>query len=70
VWGLGWVERVRRFNKGNGHLSKQEWTVRLSTGRNDDGTLPNDAVLEDEDTLDRGRTKVTNKKVDERASYR
>jgi hypothetical protein len=68
--GLGWVEVGRRFNKGNGHLSKQEWTAPLSTGRIDNTGLPNDALLEDEDTLGRGRTRVSNKNVDERASYR
>jgi hypothetical protein len=74
VWGgWAWSRRVKvgsRFNKGNGHLSKQEQKVPLSTGRNEDNTLPNDAVLEDKDTLDRGRRRVTNENGDERASYR
>jgi hypothetical protein len=60
----------RRFNKGNGHLSRQEQKVPLSTGRNDDNTLPNDAVLEAEDMLGQGRRRVTNENGDERASYK
>jgi hypothetical protein len=66
-----WSVRVkvgRTLNKGNGHLSRQEQKV--STVRNDDNTLPNDAVLEDEDMLDQGTRRVTNKGGDKRASHK